>query len=149
MRSTPLLTLPWLDYTGQSTQELIACKNTHRIDSLLCALEEGIQAKERQDGEAGLTDEERVVLAVRALDREVNNGGFSQFFANSSRRFVPIIVDSLRRIDLLPCIVQPAIRQYRVVNPVRRIPVRLITLNGLDRGRPGSFRLQRTVLDRS
>jgi Domain of unknown function (DUF4375) len=29
----------------------------------------------------------------------VNNGGYRQFFWNSSRRFTPIIVDSLRRID--------------------------------------------------
>lgn len=30
---------------------------------------------------------------------EVNNGGNYQFFWNSSRRFTPIIVDSLRRIE--------------------------------------------------
>src|SRR5262249_9598931 len=30
---------------------------------------------------------------------EVNNGGYRQFFWNSSRRFAPIIVDSLQRIE--------------------------------------------------
>ena len=92
--------LSWLEYTGQTTSELIACKNSHSIDSLLCAFEWGIQAKAKvgPEGEGSLTDEERLVLAVMALDREVNNGGYDQFFVNSSRRFVPIIVDSLRRI---------------------------------------------------
>ncbi|HWC97332.1 MAG TPA: DUF4375 domain-containing protein [Candidatus Sulfopaludibacter sp.] len=85
--------LPWLDYSGQTTAELLACKESHRIDSLICAFEEGIQAK----GEA-ITEEERLVLAVKGLEREVNNGGYDQFFHNSSRRFVPIIVESLRQI---------------------------------------------------
>jgi hypothetical protein len=85
--------LPWLDYTGQTTAELLACKETHRIDSLLCAFEQAIQAK----GET-ITEEETLVLAVKALDREVNNGGYSQFFVNSSRRYAPIIADCLRRI---------------------------------------------------
>jgi hypothetical protein len=35
---------------------------------------------------------------VEALEREVNNGGYDQFFTNSSRKFAPTIVDSLRRI---------------------------------------------------
>jgi len=37
--------VPWLDYTGQTTRELLACKESHAIVSLLCALEESIQAK--------------------------------------------------------------------------------------------------------
>ena len=45
-----------------------------------------------------LTDEERVVLAVEALEREVNNGGYDQFFVNSSREFAPTVVAALQRI---------------------------------------------------
>jgi hypothetical protein len=90
--------LPWLDYTGQTTEELLACKTSHRIDSLLCAFEYAIQAKLAAQGDQGITAEEELVLAVRALDREVNNGGDHQFFVNSSRRFAPIIVSCLRRI---------------------------------------------------
>ncbi|HUA62724.1 MAG TPA: DUF4375 domain-containing protein [Verrucomicrobiae bacterium] len=89
---------PWLDYTGQASSEILACKETHRIDSLLCALEWGIRAKAETIGEERLTKEERVVLAVMALEREVNNGGYSQFFSNSSRRFKPIVAEALRRI---------------------------------------------------
>lgn len=95
--------LPWLEYEGQTTQELMACKNTHRIDSILCAFEWGIQAKSKPEGEVALTDEERLVLAVMALTREVNNGGYNQFFVNSSRRFAPTIVDSLRQIGCVTC----------------------------------------------
>ena len=90
--------VPWLEYTGQTTSELLACKNTHRIASLLCAFEWGIQAKVGPGGEEELTKDERLVLAVMALQREVNNGGYSQFFTNSSRRFVSIIVESLQCI---------------------------------------------------
>jgi hypothetical protein len=92
----PRAKLPWLDYTGQTTEELIACKADHRIDSLLCAFEAGIQAKR---GDGAITSEEELVLAVMALEREVNNGGHHQFFVNSSRQVAPIIVDCLRRIE--------------------------------------------------
>ena len=98
--------LEWLEYEGQTTSELMACKNTHRIDSILCAFEWGIQAKSKPEGEDALTDEERLVLAVMALTREVNNGGYHQFFVNSSSRFAPTIVDSLRINSIMkktPC----------------------------------------------
>jgi hypothetical protein len=65
---------------------------------LLCAFEWGIQAKIGPGGEEELTRDERLVLAIMALQREVNNGGYSQFFTNSSRRFVPVIGDSLQGI---------------------------------------------------
>ncbi len=38
------------------------------------------------------------VLAVEALEREVNNGGYRQFFVNSSSEFVPIIDRALLAI---------------------------------------------------
>jgi hypothetical protein len=91
--------LPWLDYTGQTTEELIASKDTHSIESLLCAFASGIGGKHGPQGDGRITSEEELVLAVMALDREVNNGGYDQFFVNPSRKFAPIIVDCLRRID--------------------------------------------------
>jgi hypothetical protein len=91
-------TRPWLDFTGQTTGELLSCKETHRIDSLLCAFEVGIQLKQKQSGPHSVTREERLVLAIMALQREVNNGGFHQFFSNSSCEFVSVISESLRRI---------------------------------------------------
>jgi hypothetical protein len=88
--------LPWLDYSGQTAIELIACRSSHRIDSLLCGFEEGILNKLDQQG--GISGEERLVLAVMALQREVNDGGHRQFFRNSSPEFAPIIQSSLLRI---------------------------------------------------
>ena len=108
--------LPWLEYTGQTTSELLASKNTHIIASLLCAFEWGIQAKTGPGGEEDLTRDERMVLAVMALQREVNNGGYSQFFTNSSRRFILIIVECLQRIgcDATAAITERAIGALNV-----------------------------------
>jgi hypothetical protein len=52
----------------------------------------------KQEATNSLTEEEHIVLAVEALEREVNNGGYDQFFTNSSREFVSTIVCSLRGI---------------------------------------------------
>lgn len=90
---------PRFEYTGQSSDEILAHVETHSVFSVLGGLQWSIQAKARATGgEDKLTDEERVFLAVLALISEVNNGGYRQFFWNSSRRFTPMIVDSLRRI---------------------------------------------------
>jgi len=45
-----------------------------------------------------MTGVELILLSVLALDREVNNGGYDQFFCNSSRRFAPVIVNHLLTI---------------------------------------------------
>jgi hypothetical protein len=91
--------LKWLDgYSGESIDELIAMASEYRIDSLLVALEEALNQKAADTGELELSDEERIVLAVVALEREVNNGGYSQFFANASGQYASIIVGSLLAI---------------------------------------------------
>jgi hypothetical protein len=91
--------MAWLSgYSGQTTAELLSLEGQYRIDSLVLAFEEGIQRKGARDGSANLTDEERMVLAVEALEREVNNGGYDQFFINTSREYAPIIVAALERI---------------------------------------------------
>lgn len=85
-------------YNGQSFDELIALENEYRIDSLCLAFEQAIQQKAERVGIENLTDEELAVLAVEAFEREVNNGGFDQFFFNSSGQFAPTLVDSLKRV---------------------------------------------------
>jgi hypothetical protein len=91
--------LKWLDnYSGQTIEELLALDSQYRVESLLVALEQALNQKAAEDGEQDLSDEERVVLAVEALEREVNNGGYGQFFTNSSGQYAAIIVDSLLRI---------------------------------------------------
>jgi hypothetical protein len=90
--------LQWLDgYSGQSVDELIALEGTYRTDSLVLAFEEAMNQKGARVGDDKLTVEERVILAVEALEREVNNGGYDQFFVNTPE-YSPIVVDSLHRI---------------------------------------------------
>lgn len=81
----------WFDaYGGQTTEQLLALEGDYRTDSLVLAFEQAIQQK------AGpISKEERYVLAVEALEREVNNGGYSQFFLNSSHEFVDVIEEAL------------------------------------------------------
>src|SRR5262245_27313086 len=82
-------------YQGQSTEELLALDRTFRVDSLVLAFEQAIQGK----SPGSISTEELYVLAVEGLEREVNNGGYNQFFGNSSGEFTPIIETALRTID--------------------------------------------------
>ena len=91
--------LKWLDtYSGQSTWELIALEGEYRTDSIVLAFEQAADQKMERVGYDKLTEEERIILAIEALEREVNNGGYSQFFMNSSKEYASIIVDALHRI---------------------------------------------------
>jgi hypothetical protein len=85
-------------YSGQSADQLLSLEGMYRIDSLVRAFEQAITQKVQRGGVQSLTDEERIVLAVEALEREVNNGGYDQFFVNSSREFAPKVVSALQRI---------------------------------------------------
>jgi hypothetical protein len=103
--------IPWLEYAGQDTAEILACKGTHRIDSLLHALEQAIQLRQKQIPDVAATPEERTLLAILALQREVNNGGYHQFFANSSCKYALTIVPALESIgcDTTAALTQNAI----------------------------------------
>jgi hypothetical protein len=91
--------LPWLEeYSGQTVDQLIALEGKYRTDSIIVAFEQAMDQKAARVGVAKLSDEERIILAVEALEREVNNGGYAQFFVNSSHEYAPIIVDALLRI---------------------------------------------------
>lgn len=82
-------------YGGQSADELIALGKRYRIDSIVLAFEQAIQ---QAADKRPLTQEETYVLAVEGLEREVNNGGYSQFFFNSSNEYAGSIVAALRAI---------------------------------------------------
>src|SRR5438105_806752 len=89
--------LQWLDkYSGQTVEQLIALEGEFRIDSVVLAFEQAMDQKAARLGDASLSDEERVILAVEALEREVNNGGYGQFY--SSSEYAPIVVRALRLI---------------------------------------------------
>lgn len=89
---------PWHEYAGESADGLFALVPTHRADSLVVAFETALGQKAASLGMAALSEPERDVLAIEALEREVNNGGYSQFFINSSNEFASAVVDALRRI---------------------------------------------------
>lgn len=113
--------LPWFDgYSGQSTAELIALAGTYRADSLVVAFEEALDRKAYEKGAGNLTEEERIVLAVEALEREVNNGGFSQFFVNSSKEYADVIAAALRRIgkSKAAALCEDAIRTLGIDGPL-------------------------------
>ena len=85
-------------HSGQTLDQLLSLEGEYRIDSIVTAIEQAIAQKAAREGDGGLSAEERVVLAVEALEREVNNGGYDQFLVNSSREYAPLIVDALARI---------------------------------------------------
>jgi hypothetical protein len=88
--------LAFLDqYSGQTLDELIALAGTHRIDSLVLAIEAALIQRIARES-TPVAREERVILAIEALEREVNNGGFDQFFRNSSRAYTSDVVLALR-----------------------------------------------------
>lgn len=80
-------------YNGETIQQLLTLTNDYGIDSIILAIEEALERK----SDADLSRQERVVLAVEALEREVNNGGYEQFFANSPE-FAPAIAHCLHAI---------------------------------------------------
>ncbi len=78
------------DYSGQTVEQLLALEGECRIDSLVLAFEQAVDQKAVREGAGAVNVEERVILAVEALEREVNNGGYEQFFLNSTLEFAPI-----------------------------------------------------------
>ena len=85
-------------YDGQSLAEILALEDEYRLDSLVVTIEQALGVKAWREGDAALSGAEAIVLAVEALVREINNGGYWQFFAGSSSEFVSGIVEALRRI---------------------------------------------------
>jgi hypothetical protein len=91
--------LRWMEgYAGQAVDEILSFEGTEGFHSLMFTVEQAIQEKVKAAGPLKTTCVERMVLSVMALSREVGNGGYDQFFHNSSRRFAPAIVDDLVRI---------------------------------------------------
>lgn len=89
----------WLDgYGGQSVDELVALASEYRIDSIVLAFEDAIQRTTGRDNLSGLSEAELTILVVESLEREVNNGGYHQFFLNTPE-YAPFAVAAMTRID--------------------------------------------------
>jgi hypothetical protein len=92
--------LPWLaKYSGETTQQLLALEGSYRTDSIVVTFERAIYIKLEREGGESLSIPKMVIVAIEALEREVNNGGYDQFFVNPSAQYAPIIVDALKRVD--------------------------------------------------
>ena len=91
--------LSWLkEYSGQTVEQLLALEGEYRIDSLVVVFQQAVDQKAAREGDDALNPEERIIVAIEALEAEVNNGGYAQFFLNSSREYAPTIVQALVRI---------------------------------------------------
>jgi hypothetical protein len=104
-------------YGGETTEQLLRLESEYRIDSLVLAFEEAIQRKRAR---GPITPQERYVLAVEALQREVNNGGYSQFFINSSHEFIDVVEEALVAIGCpkTAAITRDAISALGITRPV-------------------------------
>jgi hypothetical protein len=90
--------LRWLDgYSGQSVDELIAFASQYRVDSIVSAIDQALQQTAERIGLSQLNEVELTIVVVEALDREVNNGGYHQFFLNTPE-YAPFVVAALQRI---------------------------------------------------
>ena len=92
--------LPYLrDYSGETLEQLIGMHGTVKTFSINFAIERALKLRFGYEDSSELSPYQRVILAVQHIQREVMNGGFRQFFFNSSRFFLPYVVDALERID--------------------------------------------------
>ena len=98
--------LPFLKkYRGETVEELIAMEGRYRTDSIVLTIHDLLLDKQR------LSKAESTVLIVEAVEREVNNGGFHQFFLNAPQH-VADVVDALHRIG---CVETAALAQEAIV----------------------------------
>jgi hypothetical protein len=86
------------NYSGESADQLFALETTHRVDSLVLAFEQAIQQHEAKRGFSALSVVEQDLLAIETLERDVNNGGYSQLFLNAQPEYIPQLVGALTRI---------------------------------------------------
>ncbi len=85
----------WLDSAGDRTiEEIIALENNYRVDSIVLAIEGALMDRD------ACSPTERIVLAIEAMEREVGNGGFNQFFYNGSNEFTFELVAALHTVGM-------------------------------------------------
>jgi hypothetical protein len=103
---------------------------TRRIDEILAiddptqfaiALSDHVYGREGPAGPSGLTEAEQSVYCIAGLEREVNNGGFAQFFINSTGDHARETVAALRRIgaDRTAGLLERAMAPFGAAGPSR------------------------------
>lgn len=108
----------WLNYTGQSTDQLLGVADRFRTDSIVVAFDAAIQQKASRNGGDSLSRAERTVVAIEALERDVNNDGFDGLFRFSAS-IVADLVPSLIAIgrDDVAELAASAIAELRIDGP--------------------------------
>ena len=69
------------------------------MNSILIALSSSGQTDFGREDFANQSTPQKVFSAVWALESEVNNGGFSQYFSNSSAETAPFVAEALETIQ--------------------------------------------------
>jgi Domain of unknown function (DUF4375) len=64
-------------------------------NSILISLSESEKTKVGKQDFARQSLPQKVIVAIWAIESEVNNGGFSQYFLNSSGESAPFVVEAL------------------------------------------------------
>lgn len=87
----------WFENEGNlDVAGIVKLEGGFLAESLVAAVDAVLAAKVKSGAVANET--QGTVLAVVALEREVNNGGFAKFFGSSSWNHVPFLVKSLERV---------------------------------------------------
>lgn len=93
-----MIDLPELQrYSMETTEQMLDYEGKYDNSSIVMLICEAIDLKSTREGEESISQEERMVDAVWSLEIEVMNGGYEQFFCNTSGIYAPIIVDALNR----------------------------------------------------
>jgi hypothetical protein len=94
-----LADLGWLDgYVGHSVDEVLSFDGTDNAYSVLFTIVRAIRERMKLPGPNAPVGVERILLGVVTFAMEIDNGGYHQFFFNSSRQVAPILVSDLVRI---------------------------------------------------
>ncbi len=90
-------------------------------EKYLFTLADDIQGRESKAGLSGLVPKEQVFFLVWSLEAEVNNGGFNQFFFNSSGDHAAATAEALRAIGAkkTAAIVDRAVSLFGAEGPSR------------------------------
>ncbi|MGI9533149.1 DMP19 family protein [Lutimonas sp.] len=84
---------------GTTVQEVLKHRGKAEDWELLSNISAILMYKEEKDGLQSLTKTERFISAIHGMTMEVNNGGFHQFFFNSTGVFTYDLVPALKAIN--------------------------------------------------
>lgn len=81
---------------GSTTDEILSHESDDKKGNVLGALFYRIGQKAESRGESSLTETERRLCAAHGLDGEINNGGFDQYFWNSTGNDAEVALAGLK-----------------------------------------------------